>query len=46
MDTFEEEEPTDIDAVAAQLRALDADMHATNETIAWYCRELNISTPF
>jgi type I restriction enzyme M protein len=46
VDTFEEEEPIDIDAVAGELRALEADMHATDETIAGYCRELNISTPF
>jgi type I restriction enzyme M protein len=46
VDTFEEEEPIDIDAVAGELQALEADMQATDETIAGYCRELNISTPF
>jgi len=46
VDTFEEEEDIDIDAVAGELRALEADMQATDETIAGYCRELNISTPF
>ena len=28
------------------LKALEDDMKATNETIASFCRELNISTPF
>ena len=46
VDTFEEEEPIDIDAVAGELRALEADMETTDETIAGYCRELNISTPY
>ena len=46
VDTFEEEEPIDIDAVAGELRALEADMETTDETIAGYCRELNIPTPF
>ncbi len=46
VDTFEEEEPIDIDAVAGELQALEADMQSTDATIAGYCRELNISTPF
>ncbi len=46
VDTFEEEEQVDIDAVAYELKTLEADMKATDETIAGYCRELNISTPF
>ena len=46
VDTFEEEEPIDIDAVAGELRALEDEMKTTDETIAGFCRELNISTPF
>ena len=46
VDTFEEEEPVDIKAVADELKALEADMKTTDETIAGFCKELNIPTPF
>lgn len=46
VDTFEEEEPVDLDAVSAELKQIDADLQSTNETIAGFCAELNISTPF
>ncbi len=46
VDTFEKEEVIDLDAVSSELKALELDMKATNETIASFCRELNISTPF
>jgi type I restriction enzyme M protein len=46
VDTFEEEESVDIKAVASELRALEADMKANNETIVGFCNELNIPTPF
>jgi len=46
VDTFEEEEPVDIDAVATELKELDTEMQATDETIAGFCKELNIPTPF
>ena len=46
VDTFEEEEVIDLDAVSAELKALEIDMKSTDETIADFCRELNISTPF
>jgi type I restriction enzyme M protein len=46
VDTFEEEELVDIKAVASELKALEAEMRSTDETIAVYCRELNIPTPF
>ena len=46
VDTFEEEEPIDIDAVAGELKSLEAEMQATDETIAGYCRELDIAKPF
>lgn len=46
VDTFEEEEPVDLDAVSTELKALEEDMKATDEQIADFCRQLNISTPF
>jgi len=46
VDTFEEEETIDLDKVSSQLKALEIDMKTTDETIASFCRELNISTPF
>ncbi len=46
VDTFEEEEPVDINSVAAELKALETDMKTTDESIAGFCEELNIPTPF
>jgi type I restriction enzyme M protein len=46
VDTFEAEEQIDIAAIAAELQGLEADMQATNSTIAAFCKELNIATPF
>jgi type I restriction enzyme M protein len=46
VDTFEEEEQVDIVDVAAQLRSIEADMKATDETIEGFCKELNIPKPF
>ncbi len=46
VDTFEEDDVIDLNRVSADLKALEDDMKATNETIASFCRELNISTPF
>ena len=46
VDTFEEEETIDLDKVSSELKALEIDMKTTDETIASFCRELNISTPF
>jgi type I restriction enzyme M protein len=46
VDTFEEEEPVDLEAVAAQLKALDTEMEKTKKEIKKYCDELGISTPF
>ena len=46
MDTFEAEERIEINAVAEQLRALEADMAEIDKTIADFCLELNISSPF
>lgn len=46
VDTFEEEEPIDLDSVSNELKALEEDINATNATIASYCDELGIATPF
>ncbi|MBI1227003.1 MAG: type I restriction-modification system subunit M [Bacteroidetes bacterium] len=46
VDTFEAEEPVDIDAVAEELKTLQTRMASTDETIAGYCRELGIAMPF
>ena len=46
VDTFEEEETVDIDVVASELKELETEIKTTDETIAKYCRELNIPTPF
>jgi type I restriction enzyme M protein len=46
VDTFEEEEPIDLDGVSSELKALEVNMKTTDETIAKFCDELNISKPF
>jgi len=46
VDTFEAEESIDIDTIAMELKALETDMKSTDETIAQFCKELGISTPF
>lgn len=46
VDTFEEEESVDIAAIASELKALEVEMKSTDETIANFCNELNIPTPF
>jgi len=46
VDTFEAEERIDIEAVANKIKALDAQINETDTTIAAFCSELNIATPF
>jgi type I restriction enzyme M protein len=46
VDTFEEEEPVDLNQVAHELKGIDQDMKEVDEEIASFCNELNISTPF
>jgi len=46
VDTFEEEEQIDLDAVAAQIRTIHDDMKSTDLIIAGFCHELGISSPF
>lgn len=46
VDTFEEEEPVDLDKVSRELKQLEVDMQTTDKTIAKFCNELGINTPF
>lgn len=46
VDTFEAEESIDIEQISRDLVALDKQMADTDKTIASFCKELNISTPF
>ena len=46
VDTFEAEDSIDINAIATELKHLDESIVSTDNTIAAYCNELNISTPF
>lgn len=46
VDTFEGEDSIDLDLIADELKALETAMNETDKTIADYCRQLNISTPF
>jgi type I restriction enzyme M protein len=46
IDTFEEEEPVDLQSVSDELRSLDKDMQETDMVIAEYCKQLRIDTPF
>ena len=46
VDTFEAEESIDIAGIAQEIKALDAQMRDTDKTIAAFCAELNIETPF
>lgn len=46
VDTFEEEESIDLDEVSNELQALEIAMKKTDESIAQFCKELGIATPF
>lgn len=46
VDTFEEEESIDIEAIATELIGLETNIVSIDETIASYCDELGIATPF
>jgi type I restriction enzyme M protein len=46
VDTFEEEEPININTVAEEIKALDLEIAETDKRIESYCEELNIKTPF
>ncbi len=46
VDSFEAEDDIDIDAIANELQNLEKDMINIDTTIADFCKQLNISTPF
>ncbi len=46
VDTFEAADTIDIDQLAVELVELDKQMVETNKTIAEFCKQLNIATPF
>lgn len=46
VNTFEQAESIDLNAVAAQLQKLNEDMAGIDKTIAGFCKELGINTPF
>lgn len=46
VDTFEEEESVDLDAVSEALKKIDQELATTNQTIQGFCDELGIATPF
>lgn len=46
VDTFEEEESIDLEAVARELVSLEDEIKITDSNIAEFCKQLNISTPF
>ena len=46
VDTFEEEEPVDLEAVSNELQSIENDISETDETISGFCDELNIKPPF
>ena len=46
VDTFDEEEPIDINEVAKELKRLGEEIKKTDQHLATFCKELNIEMPF
>lgn len=46
VNTYEEEEPIDLEAISSQLKVLENNMVDTDKTIADFCKQLNIKAPF
>ena len=46
VDTFEEEEPVDLEAVSNELKSIENDISEADKTISGFCDELNIKPPF
>ena len=46
VDTFEEEEPIDLDEVVKEIKKIDQDLIEVDKKIAEYCKELGIQSPF
>lgn len=45
VDTFEDEEAVDLDAVVKELKTIETDMTAIDKTIGGFCQELGIGAP-
>ncbi|NER09984.1 type I restriction enzyme M protein [Muriicola jejuensis] len=45
VDTFEEEEPVDLDSIALELKTLSWDLEIVDKKILSFCNELNIEAP-
>tara|TARA_B100001250_G_scaffold368102_1_gene350565 strand:+ start:160 stop:1728 length:1569 start_codon:yes stop_codon:yes gene_type:complete len=46
VDTFEQEEPVDLEAVSNELTSIEGEIAGTDKTIKDFCNELNIKAPF
>ena len=46
VDTFEEEEPVDLEEASNKLQSIENDISETDKTISNFCDELNIKPPF
>ena len=46
VDTFEEEEAVDLNAVATELSDLEAQMQTVDTELSGFCTQLNIKAPF
>lgn len=46
VNTFEEAVSIDVNAIAEKLQSIDSRMEMVDKTIASFCAELNIKTPF
>ncbi|WP_338765781.1 type I restriction-modification system subunit M [Bernardetia sp. ABR2-2B] len=46
VDTFEEEEKIDVDAVLKELKEVETELSSTDTTIDSFCKELGIENPF
>ncbi len=46
VDTFEEEEPVDLDFVASEIYSLESEIKQNDAVIFKFCRELGIAAPF
>ena len=45
VDTFEEEEPVDLDSVSKELQSLEGDISNIDKSIEGFCKKLNIKPP-
>ena len=46
VDTFEDEEPVDLEQVSKDLKQLNTEMEVTDRKIEKFCKELGIQPPF